>query len=100
MGSTCQLLYQSCQESPIAFSFSRAFAFFLATFSTARYPWDQLNTRHRVQESLHSEEMEDWFGALSSETATHPLILIRKILVTLECTGISLEGDHLMVAWP
>ncbi|PVI05180.1 hypothetical protein DM02DRAFT_624212 [Periconia macrospinosa] len=73
---------------------------FATNLPDSRYPWEKLNLKHKILDSLQNCDFQKHFSALPEDVMSYLRRVIRRILMTLQPTGVDSEGKYLMVAWP
>jgi ankyrin repeat protein len=62
--------------------------------------WEDLRINHNIVDAFKKPGLREWLQKLSTEQQSFVLRLIRRILTTLQPSGVDRKGKNLKIAWP
>jgi hypothetical protein len=73
---------------------------FANTFIRERARWVELEEQYHILDAFRKDDFQGWLTNLPPKLYSYVIRVVRRIIRTLQSTGIDPEGRYLSVAWP
>ncbi|QKX53367.1 uncharacterized protein TRUGW13939_00445 [Talaromyces rugulosus] len=73
---------------------------FTNTFIRERARWVELEEQYHILDAFRKDDFQGWLANLPPKLYSYVIRVVRRIIRTLQSTGIDPEGRYLSVAWP